>query len=54
MLHRRGRGGKASGPWGRLKPVVQDPLESIGLPSKGDNTCVVELTAAQKQQLTVN
>lgn len=25
-----------SGPWGRLKPVDQDPLESMGLPSKGD------------------
>jgi len=25
-----------SGPWGRLKPVEQDPLESFGLPSKGD------------------
>ncbi|TDZ22022.1 hypothetical protein Cob_v004792 [Colletotrichum orbiculare MAFF 240422] len=25
-----------SGPWGRLKPVDLDPLESIGLPSKGD------------------
>ncbi|CAH0023074.1 unnamed protein product [Clonostachys rhizophaga] len=32
----KGRRGP-SGPWGRLKPVVQDPLESIGLPSKGDN-----------------
>ncbi|KAL7955749.1 hypothetical protein V8C34DRAFT_316192 [Trichoderma compactum] len=31
------RGGRnSSGPWGRLKPVEQDPLESIGLPSKGD------------------
>ena len=25
-----------SGPWGRLKPVEQDPLEAMGLPSKGD------------------
>lgn len=24
-------------PWGRLKNVKIDPLESIGLPSKGDN-----------------
>ncbi|KAH7144076.1 hypothetical protein EDB81DRAFT_517399 [Dactylonectria macrodidyma] len=32
-----GKGGRApSGPWGRLKPVEQDPLQSIGLPSKGD------------------
>lgn len=31
------KGGRApSGPWGRLKPVEQDPLQSIGLPSKGD------------------
>ncbi|KAH0489605.1 hypothetical protein TgHK011_010025 [Trichoderma gracile] len=31
------KGGRhPSGPWGRLKPVEQDPLESIGLPSKGD------------------
>ncbi|KAF5018690.1 hypothetical protein F66182_9304 [Fusarium sp. NRRL 66182] len=36
-MHRRGRGSrKPSGPWGRLKPVEQDPLQSIGLPSKGD------------------
>jgi hypothetical protein len=26
-----------SGPWGRLKPVNLDPLEAVGLPSKGDN-----------------
>ncbi|CAD6504562.1 BgTH12-00071 [Blumeria graminis f. sp. triticale] len=26
-----------SGPWRRLKPVTQDSLEVIGLPSKGDN-----------------
>ncbi|KAF4978909.1 hypothetical protein FZEAL_4795 [Fusarium zealandicum] len=25
-----------SGPWGRLRPVEQDPLQSMGLPSKGD------------------
>ncbi|KAF6798199.1 hypothetical protein CSOJ01_12753 [Colletotrichum sojae] len=32
-----GRGNRShSGPWGRLKPVDQDPLDSIGLPSKGD------------------
>ncbi|KAJ0383205.1 hypothetical protein COL922a_010960 [Colletotrichum nupharicola] len=32
-----GRGNRApSGPWGRLKPVDLDPLDSIGLPSKGD------------------
>ncbi|KAL7936432.1 hypothetical protein V8C35DRAFT_277855 [Trichoderma chlorosporum] len=31
------KGGRnPSGPWGRLKPVEQDPLDSIGLPSKGD------------------
>ncbi|RFU27879.1 hypothetical protein B7463_g8480, partial [Scytalidium lignicola] len=34
MSRRGGRG--ASGPWGRLKPVNLDPLEAIGLPSKGD------------------
>ncbi|KJZ73270.1 hypothetical protein HIM_07274 [Hirsutella minnesotensis 3608] len=34
----RSRGGRApSGPWGRLKPIEQDPLESMGLPSKGDS-----------------
>ncbi|KAI5860004.1 hypothetical protein GGS23DRAFT_258334 [Durotheca rogersii] len=38
----RGRGGSRgsrtpSAPWSRLKPVDLDPLESIGLPSKGDN-----------------
>jgi hypothetical protein len=26
-----------SGPWSRLKPVNLDPLEVLGLPSKGDN-----------------
>jgi hypothetical protein len=25
-----------SGPWGRLRPVELDPLDSVGLPSKGD------------------
>ncbi|CZR61778.1 uncharacterized protein PAC_11675 [Phialocephala subalpina] len=31
------RGGRTpSAPWGRLKQVNVDPLESIGLPSKGD------------------
>ncbi|EGY22012.1 hypothetical protein VD0002_g8523 [Verticillium dahliae] len=34
MRPNRGRG--SSGPWGRLKPVDQDALDSIGLPSKGD------------------
>ena len=46
----RGRGGGSGGgrdggrtsstPWSRLKPVEMDPLEAIGLPSKGDNRCV--------------
>lgn len=32
------RGGRApSAPWSRLKPVDLDPLEAIGLPSKGDD-----------------
>ncbi|KAI1434696.1 hypothetical protein GGR50DRAFT_389149 [Xylaria sp. CBS 124048] len=32
------RGGRApSTPWSRLKPVELDPLEAMGLPSKGDN-----------------
>ncbi|MCJ1330289.1 hypothetical protein MMC10_006972 [Thelotrema lepadinum] len=26
-----------SSPWSRLKPVHQDPLEAVGLPSKGDD-----------------
>ncbi|KAG9234196.1 hypothetical protein BJ875DRAFT_376975 [Amylocarpus encephaloides] len=30
------RGGRATGPWSRLKPANFDPLEAIGLPSKGD------------------
>ena len=35
------RGGRANSvPWSRLKPVTQDPLEAIGLPSKGDNRYV--------------
>ncbi|OTA98232.1 hypothetical protein M426DRAFT_326162 [Hypoxylon sp. CI-4A] len=38
----RGRGGARgnrtpSAPWSRLKPVDLDPLEAMGLPSKGDN-----------------
>ncbi|KAI0598240.1 hypothetical protein F4775DRAFT_592504 [Biscogniauxia sp. FL1348] len=38
----RGRGGARGGrapaaPWNRLKPVELDPLESMGLPSKGDH-----------------
>ncbi|KAI1503796.1 hypothetical protein F5X99DRAFT_374458 [Biscogniauxia marginata] len=38
----RGRGGARGGrapaaPWNRLKPVELGPLESMGLPSKGDN-----------------
>jgi hypothetical protein len=37
------KGGRnMSGPWGRLKPVEQDVLESMGLPSKGDNRCDVQ------------
>ncbi|XXG98871.1 dolichol-P-mannose synthesis [Hypoxylon texense] len=37
----RGRGGARgsrtpSAPWSRLKPVEMDPLEAMGLPSKGD------------------
>ncbi|KAI1615329.1 hypothetical protein EDD37DRAFT_507397 [Exophiala viscosa] len=28
---------KTSGPWDRLRPVKQDPLESMGFVSKGDN-----------------
>ncbi|KAK0114978.1 hypothetical protein ONS96_013452 [Cadophora gregata f. sp. sojae] len=32
------RGGRApSGPWSRLKPMNLDPLEVVGLPSKGDH-----------------
>lgn len=38
-----GRGGRTpSAPWGRLKPAVEDHLESIGLPSKGDSRSVLE------------
>jgi hypothetical protein len=41
------RGGRAaSGPWSRLKPVNVDPLEAIGLPSKGDNRQVSLVFAA--------
>ena len=28
---------KSSAPWDRLRPVKQDPLESMGFVSKGDN-----------------
>ncbi|KXJ91892.1 hypothetical protein Micbo1qcDRAFT_161924, partial [Microdochium bolleyi] len=34
----RGRGNRTtSAPWSRLKPVELDPLDALGLPSKGDN-----------------
>lgn len=36
------RGGRSSShPWGRLRAPDLDPLESMGLPSKGDNRFVV-------------
>ncbi|KAG5984626.1 hypothetical protein E4U55_003959 [Claviceps digitariae] len=35
MRNSRGRRGSGA-PWNRLRPVQQDPLESFGLPSKGD------------------
>jgi len=42
------RGGRTpSGPWSRLKPVNIDPLDAVGLPSKGDNRydgCVLLFT----------
>ena len=38
--------GPSAGPWGRLKPIEQDPLDSIGLPSKGDTRFV---NKAQRQ-----
>ena len=42
-MARRGRGNRMpSGPWGRLKPVEQDPLQSIVLPSKGDDRYVID------------
>jgi hypothetical protein len=41
-----GRGGRTpSRAWDRLKPVNLDPLEAVGLPSKGDNRRVVDLSA---------
>ncbi|KAI1379635.1 hypothetical protein F4677DRAFT_338123 [Hypoxylon crocopeplum] len=44
----RGRGGARgsrtpSAPWSRLKPVELDPLEAMGLPSKGDSRWVINL-----------
>lgn len=35
-----------SGPWGRLKPVELDPLQDMGLPSKGDDRYVFILTCS--------
>ncbi|KAH8177773.1 hypothetical protein LIA77_02855 [Sarocladium implicatum] len=32
----KGQTRSGSGPWGRLRPVELDPLDSVGLPSKGD------------------
>lgn len=31
----------SSAPWNRLRPVKQDPLESMGFVSKGDNRSVL-------------
>ncbi|TQS33404.1 hypothetical protein Golomagni_06253 [Golovinomyces magnicellulatus] len=45
MSFRRGKA--PSGPWNRLKPVEQDPLESMGLPSKGDAR-LLEFKAQEK------
>ncbi|KAK0383069.1 hypothetical protein NLU13_8984 [Sarocladium strictum] len=36
-----------SGPWSRLRPVEQDPLDAIGLPSKGD-TKLLDKKAQEK------
>lgn len=38
-------------PWGRLKKVRNDPLESIGLPSKGDNRHAKTEAIRQRQEL---
>ncbi|KAM0449957.1 hypothetical protein ACHAPV_010074 [Trichoderma viride] len=47
------KGGRnPSGPWGRLKPVEQDPLESIGLPSKGD-TRLLDLKTQESYYTTI-
>lgn len=45
MASREGR--QPSGPWSRLKPISIDPLESVGLPSKGDNRWVNRLRSGQ-------
>ncbi|KEY69843.1 hypothetical protein S7711_08983 [Stachybotrys chartarum IBT 7711] len=54
MPSRGGRGSRgsrghrgSSGAWGRLKPVEQDPLQSMGLPSKGD-TRLLDFKAQEK------
>ena len=31
--------------WGRLKPINVDPLEAVGLPSKGDKRSLVSIIA---------
>ena len=36
----------ASGPWNRLKPMVIDPLDVYGLPSKGEMRYVSSLATA--------
>lgn len=40
MQRKGGRGRNASGPWGRLKPVNENPLDEFGLPSKGEKRFV--------------
>ncbi|KAJ2901778.1 hypothetical protein MKZ38_001398 [Zalerion maritima] len=48
MVGKGGRGGRGpSGPWSRLKPVNEDPLDSMGLPSRGDNR-LLEFKAQEK------
>ncbi|KHN98613.1 uncharacterized protein MAM_03737 [Metarhizium album ARSEF 1941] len=42
-----GNKGSLSSSWGRLKPVEQDPLQSMGLPSKGD-TRLLDLKIQEK------
>jgi len=42
--------GASGGPWGRLKPVELDPLDSIGLPSKGDTRYVTTAVADDEQR----
>ncbi len=51
MIAKTALGREPNRPWGRLKNVKYDPLESIGLPSKGDKRHAATEPKRQRQEL---